>query len=296
MSCNTKINNEEKFSLETLQDSVFDEFYHGLESYNTTYEMILDKTNPPKLVEKTSMIFNQLKTYDSLVNLVFISLNELRVQKPSPSAKVFKSCIHKIDYSKVSTDMNSISAQKIEQLIKSILAFNKNSIAFIDSSHLYQKEYMRNEVKIRTSKIEGLSLKKSLSSNELWIKKERILLSIAKKILECRTIIFQNVFYEIGCIGSYRFSHIKTIVDGPKIGNIGDTMKFEIFTAAMDRYNDPIISSLKNASLIKVQDGVAYINFIPQKKGKQIISGEISFKNKSGIVNKSTWSDTIEVK
>jgi len=97
-------------------------------------------------------------------------------------------------------------------------------------------------------------------------------------------------------ICDYSFDKIIPIIDGQSAGRPGDTLRFKAFFGAVETYNNPSLKVNYNIDDIDYKDGAAYFTIvIPKNQDCVNLSGQLSIKNKSGIIKREDWQHKIIV-
>lgn len=295
LSCTEQLTVEEVFSLETMQNSVLGEYYRGEEVKNELDFYINDKLSEKKRIDRLTSIRKEIVKFDSLVNLVFLHINDLRMKSNRLEAKNTNSGIVIVNFNQVKEMNSELTNSKVESLFGAIRSFETSCASYWGKSKVDGHQQLIGKLETKLSSILNLKEFGLLSPSHNLVEKERVLLSISKILLECRVIIFQFIFSEIGCVASYDFSKVETVVVSPKSGYSGDTLELLIFNAGVNKYSSPKISNLKNGRFVGVEDGKAKVKVVLENVPTQIVNGEISYKTKSGRDIKTLWKDTIVV-
>lgn len=293
-SCLYHPEKQEVFVLEQLQTAVMQEYYLGQEFRARISEETKDLSQSEERLKRIKVLNAQMDSIDNLVRKVAHPLDELRA-----NGTIFKKT-NKLDYFTIHSyqklklsnrTWNQESARKISSKLRAFKeemnAFANNHTSIFLGTHKTILDQLDSTLVLVENEL--------LSDHLTWVQREQSILGIFRQILSCRSLYLQTIYYEIGCMADYRFTNFITVVDGQKHGQAGDTLHFSILLTAMDRYKNPELQNLKNAEVAKIEMGKAKIRTILGPKGKQVISGELVYRNKSGISKVIPWSDTLTV-
>lgn len=134
-----------------------------------------------------------------------------------------------------------------------------------------------------------------LTEKDSWVDVMNVLLSLENEILQARGMALTQLLYgRMGCMGSYSFTKILPLVNGPNAAVAGDTVQLEILMAAYDEYKTPIIT-VSGGRVEKIREGKGYISVVVPNSKELEVKGTITIMNKSGIPKTNGWSHKINV-
>lgn len=122
-----------------------------------------------------------------------------------------------------------------------------------------------------------------------------VLTSIQFDILSARALALANYKSKVST-GEYSFNKIMPLAYGPASAQSGEEVEIQVMLAAFDSENQPKVTvNDAEVTITYPGDGRALIR-CKAKPGTTTVDGEISIRNKSGVVKTEKWSHTVEGK
>lgn len=132
-----------------------------------------------------------------------------------------------------------------------------------------------------------------LTQGESWLDDLLILLSLENEILRIRSMAFMLLRLRMGCGADYGFTKILPLVKGPGLAKFGDTVELQVFMGAFNANKQPIVEASGGGKVIKIENGIGYVQVVMPKTKEVDLNGTITLKNKSGIPKTMDWKHKI---
>lgn len=136
-----------------------------------------------------------------------------------------------------------------------------------------------------------------LSNKENWVDLSMGILSAQHQILEARRIALRRMWVRIGCCDDFNFSKVSTVVHGATNALPNDTVRFNVYLAAYNEYQDPKVEIVLsgNGRYLGNENGQCLVETVVPVSGKIEVTGKLIRTMKNGVKTYHPWSHTIDV-
>lgn len=121
--------------------------------------------------------------------------------------------------------------------------------------------------------------------------------SLQQNILSARAMALEAWKSRVST-GEYSFNKITALAYGQPIANTGDSVYVKVMMAAYDSDNQPVVKVLEGAegaSITYPQNGQGIIGFKVGGGSEQLLKGNVTIKNKSGMDKTENWEYKVTV-
>ncbi|MES2555653.1 MAG: hypothetical protein V4604_05850 [Bacteroidota bacterium] len=128
-----------------------------------------------------------------------------------------------------------------------------------------------------------------------WITQFHLLSVCETEILAFRRNYFSFIRSMVNLSCEYDFDQMTPVVDGPNAAKAGSTVKLKVFMAALNSYNQPIVTADVNVKSITTENGYAIVTLELPKAKEVTYTGKLGLYSKSGVLRTYPWKKTITV-
>lgn len=133
------------------------------------------------------------------------------------------------------------------------------------------------------------------NEKESWMDDMSVLLALEDDIQLARSLAFNVMRSKFGGGANFHATQIFPNIYGPNAAMEGDTLTLQIYVAAVNANQMPIVQQLKGGTLEKTKNGIAYVKVIVPSKKQTEINGTITIINKSGIPKTLKWNHQLKI-